>query len=55
MTTRISFQSVLNLFVLVGGLAVASASSPNVRVLTDADFDQATSQGSWLIEFFAPW
>ena len=40
---------------IVTSLALANAASPKVRTLTDADFDQATSQGAWLIEFFAPW
>lgn len=33
----------------------AQAASQNVRLLTDADFDQQTTEGAWLIEFFAPW
>lgn len=55
MTTRTSLQSIVRACTILGSLATVSASSSNVRVLTDADFDQATSQGSWLIEFYAPW
>ena len=33
----------------------AEADSQKVRVLTDANFDQYTAEGAWLIEFYAPW
>lgn len=55
MTTRTSLQNIVRACTILGSLATVSASSSNVRVLTDADFDQATSQGSWLFEFYAPW
>ena len=45
------FSSVL----MVAFLSCVAAISSNVQVLTDADFDQLTSQGSWLVEFYAPW
>ena len=32
-----------------------AATSSNVRLLTDANFDQETAKGVWLVEFFAPW
>jgi protein disulfide isomerase len=32
-----------------------AAAPSEVIVLTDANFDQLTSSGSWLLEFYAPW
>ncbi|DBA75036.1 hypothetical protein WJX77_005805 [Trebouxia sp. C0004] len=44
------------LLVLISTYAhVVKAGSQNVRSLTDANFDQSTAEGVWLIEFFAPW
>ena len=46
----------LPLLVLIGTFPHAvKTESQNVRSLTDANFDQSTAEGAWLIEFFAPW
>ncbi|DBA68998.1 TPA: hypothetical protein ACH3X2_013166 [Trebouxia sp. C0005] len=46
----------LPLLVLISTCSqVAKTESQNVRSLTDANFDQSTAEGAWLIEFFAPW
>lgn len=46
-------SSLLLLLLLV--CAAAHTASASVAVLTDANFTQATSQGIWLVEFYAPW
>lgn len=51
MTTVFRVFSCVLVILLIGVVANASY----VRVLHDADFDHATSEGSWLIEFYAPW
>jgi len=33
----------------------SSASTSDVVTITDANFDQLTSKGAWLLEFYAPW
>eukprot|EP00617_Octactis_speculum_P017045 CAMPEP_0185756766 /NCGR_PEP_ID=MMETSP1174-20130828/15176_1 /TAXON_ID=35687 /ORGANISM="Dictyocha speculum, Strain CCMP1381" /LENGTH=422 /DNA_ID=CAMNT_0028435875 /DNA_START=12 /DNA_END=1280 /DNA_ORIENTATION=+ len=48
-------------WLMLMGLALAKASEEGtkneskVQVLTDADFEEKTSDGFWLAEFYAPW
>ena len=43
----VAFSSICQIF--------AEGDSQKVLVLTDANFDQYTAEGAWLVEFFAPW
>lgn len=47
--------NIVSLVVITALQAFAQADSHVIHVLTDADFDQVTAEGTWLIEFFAPW
>lgn len=47
--------NILSLVVITALQAFAQADSHIIHVLTDANFDQVTAEGTWLIEFFAPW
>eukprot|EP01121_Diplochlamys_sp_Union-15-3_P020760 TRINITY_DN8186_c0_g4_i3.p1 TRINITY_DN8186_c0_g4~~TRINITY_DN8186_c0_g4_i3.p1 ORF type:complete len:256 (-),score=48.20 TRINITY_DN8186_c0_g4_i3:587-1354(-) len=44
----------VHLSILLFALCLHSVSA-NVVVLTDANFTEQTSQGKWLVEFYAPW
>ena len=48
-----SLALVASLCLLLGACAVAGDDS-KVVVLTDANFEALTSEGSWLLEFYAP-
>lgn len=51
------FRTLVHVLVVLSSIfqSFAEADSQKVLVLTDANFDQYTAEGAWLIEFFAPW